>query len=251
MVEILQRLEKTERRTEASGWGWLLYGILGIAFFLALVYELLIFKRLFVCDAWVAHWPWFSYLATSLSSGRFPPWDPHSSCGFPLWANPQGGQYYPVYILAALCFGGGYKVFQYIWLGHWLFGFIGFFLSAKRMGLSPLPALAASIAFVFNGFFIGNAEHTSFILPICYLPWILLALDVAYFDNLFYSALAGLLFGLAGLSGSPGIMALLFNNAVPLVLAKVQSFRQNRIDCCGNGSCGGHHSVPALCRLSR
>ncbi|MGO9119442.1 MAG: YfhO family protein [Desulfomonilaceae bacterium] len=205
--ENLPRLGRIKDESETGGSGWLLYGMLGIAFFLALVYNLLILEQLFVWDAWDAIWPWFSYLATSISTGRFPLWDPHSSCGFPFWANPQGGQYYPVYILAALYLGGSYKVFQYIWLGHWLFGFTGFFLLMKRMGIWPLPALAASVAFAFNGFFLGNAEHTTFILPICYFPWILLAIDVAYLDNLYYSAVAGVLLGLAGLAGTPGIMS--------------------------------------------
>ncbi len=156
-------------------------------------------------DAWEQYWPWFFYLGENVSHGRYPLWDPHSSCGFPFYANPQAGTFYPIYLLFGWIFGGGYRVFVGLWLGHWFLAIAGCFLLAKRLGLSPLGAFAASVTFGFSGFFIGNAEHTSFINAVAYVPWVLLALDLACEKHLAYALLAGVLLGIEGLSGYPGL----------------------------------------------
>ncbi len=176
-----------------------------VLFFLLTVRRLMAMDCLFLEDAWDLFRPWFSYLANSLAAGRFPLWDPHSSCGFPFHANPQTGAFYPAYVMAAFALGGGYKVFQTLWLAHWLFAIVGFFFLLKKMDLSPLGAFVGSLTFGFSGFFIANAEHTVFINVVSYVPWILLALDVACEKHLAYVVLAGALLGLAGLSGDPGI----------------------------------------------
>ena len=186
-----------------TAWCLSLLGV--ILFFLVTVRGLLSMNCLFLEDAWDQFWPWFSYFADSLSAGRFPLWDPHSSCGFPFHANPQAGVFYPVYAAAGLILGGGYKVFQILWLCHWLFAIVGLFLLLKNLGLSPLGAFAGSVTFGFSGFFIANAEHTVFINVIGYVPWILLAVDKALEKRFAYALVSGVLLGLAGLSGYPGV----------------------------------------------
>lgn len=156
-------------------------------------------------DAWEQYWPWYFYLGDSVSHGRFPLWDPYSSCGFPFHANPQAGTFYPIYLLFGWLFGGGYKVFVALWLGHWFFALVGCFLLAKRLGLDPLGAFAASVTFGFSGFFLGHAEHTSFINAAAYVPWVILVLDLACEKSMTYALLAGVALGTAGLSGYPGI----------------------------------------------
>lgn len=176
-----------------------------VVFFSVLTYDLWTLKCLFRWDAWDAEWPWFSYLATSLGQGRFPHWDPHSSCGFPFYANPQAASFYPVYLLAGWALGGGYKVFQYLWLAHWLVAVLGCFLLARRIGLSPTGAAVTSITFAASGFFLGNAEHTVFVNALAFFPFALLAIDKACEEDLRWAFVAGALYGLSGLSGTPNI----------------------------------------------
>ena len=190
--------------SRAGSW-WGLSLALVVVFFSVLTYDLWALRCLFRWDAWDAEWPWFSYLATSLGQGRFPHWDPHSSCGFPFYANPQAAAFYPVYLLVGWALGGGYKVFQYLWLAHWLVAVPGCFWLAKRIGLSPLGSAVTSITFAASGFFLGNAEHTVFVNAVAFFPLTLLAIDKACEDDLRWAFVAGALYGLAGLSGSPNI----------------------------------------------
>ncbi|MBI5569275.1 MAG: hypothetical protein HY914_04950 [Desulfomonile tiedjei] len=206
---------------------WLL-ALLGTAlFFLLVVRKLLMLKCIFLEDAWDALWPWFAYLADSLGAGRFPLWDPHSSCGFPFYANPQAGTFYPVYVAAGWLFGGSFRVFQYLWLGHWLFGILGMFFLGKRLGLSPLGTFIGAITFGFSGFFIGNAQHTAFLNTACYIPWVLLVVDIAQEGGLRHAMLGGVLFGMAGLAGYPGMAVYLSIMLVVWCLLKYGTGRRS------------------------
>ncbi|AFM25731.1 YfhO family protein [Desulfomonile tiedjei] len=160
---------------------------------------------IFKWDAWDAYWPWFHYFVISLKSGRWPLWDPGPNCGFPFHAELNTSLYYPVSIVTGLLFGGGYKVFQLLWLGHWLSGMLGLFFLLKRFGMSPLAAIAGATIFGFNGFFIGNAEHTTCIVAMSYFPWILLLLDYSNRNTFLYPCTAGLLTGFSALGGNPVI----------------------------------------------
>jgi hypothetical protein len=184
-------------------WRLALLGV--VLFFLLMVRRLISLDCLFLEDAWDQFWPWFSYLADSLADGRFPLWEPHSSCGFPFHANAQAGVFYPIYGIAALTVGGGYAAFQFLWLLHWLSAILGFFFLLKQMDFSPPAAFAGSLTFGFSGFFIGNAEHTVFINVVSYVPWTLLSLNLACEKRVLYAAAAGVLLGLGGLSGYPGV----------------------------------------------
>jgi len=169
--------------------------------FLVLTSDLWALRYIFKWDAWNQFWPWFHYLAEALRSGKLPLWEPHACCGFPYHADPTTGTFNPVYIAVAYLFGGSYQVFQYLWLSHWLVGLAGFFFLARKMGFGPAGTFVGAITFGFNGFFIGNAEHTYWIMALGYFPWILLLLEESFESNVLYAVPAGALFGLVG----PGI----------------------------------------------
>ncbi|MEW6348089.1 MAG: YfhO family protein [Thermodesulfobacteriota bacterium] len=173
--------------------------------FAVLTVDLLTLQVIFKWDAWYIFWPWFQCLASSIEQGRLPLWDPRPCCGVPFHADPQTGTFYPVYLLMAMLFGGGYGVYQAIWLLHWLLGAVGLFFLARRMGLSPGGSLIGSIVFACNGFFVGQASHTICVINISYVPWVLLLLDRAHAETVWFAAPAGVLFGLSGLAGHPGL----------------------------------------------
>lgn len=185
---------------------WILSGMGVVLVFLVLSFNLISGRCLFKWDAWNAYWPWFSYLADSLHEGRIPLWDPRPACGFPFHAEPQTATFYPVYLIVAKFLGGGYAVFQSLWLGHWLWAILGFFLLAKRMEISPAGAFVGSMLFGAGGFFIGHAQHTTFIVAVSYVPWALLCLESALTRSAWYAFPAGVFIGLAGLGGYPGMI---------------------------------------------
>ena len=184
---------------------WLISGLAVLLVFLMLTFNLITMKCIFKWDAWYLFWPMFHNLVSVLDAGRLPLWEPRACCGFPFHAEPQSGTFYPVFILAGFLAGGGYKVYQALWLIHWLLAIVGFFLLVKRMGLSPTGAFVGSVLFGFNGFFLGQASQTVCIITMAYVPWILLLLEDAQERSIFYSFPAGVLFGLTGLGGHPGM----------------------------------------------
>lgn len=183
--------------------GWLLALSGTVLAFVVLTHDLWALRCIFKWDAWNQFWPWFNYLAESLAQGRFPLWDPRPNCGFPFFAEPQTGVFYPPLLIAAKLFRGGHGAYQYFWLLHWLWGTLGFFFLGKRLGFSPAAAFVGSVLFAFNGFFIGNAEHTGVIVTASFVPWTLLLLDVASQGSVLYAFPAGVMLGLTGLGGNP------------------------------------------------
>ncbi len=184
---------------------WLVCLAAVVVAFAVLTFDLLTLRVIFKWDAWYIFWPWFECLASSIDQGRLPLWDTRACCGVPFHADPQTGTFYPVYLVMGMLFGGGYGVYQAIWLMHWLLGTVGLFFLARRMGLSPGGCLVGSIVFACNGFFVGQASHTVCVINISYVPWVLVLLDRAHTETVWYAAPAGVLFGLSGLAGHPGL----------------------------------------------
>ncbi|MBI5568853.1 MAG: YfhO family protein [Desulfomonile tiedjei] len=190
---------RTDRKT------WIISICAVTLVFLVLTFDLVSMRCIFKWDAWYLFWPMFHSLVSALDLGRLPLWEPRACCGFPFHAEPQTGTFYPVFILVGLLAGGGFKVYQALWLMHWLSAIVGFFFLVKKLGLSPLGAFVGSILFGFNGFFIGQASQTVCIITLAYIPWILLLLDSAWDRGIYYAFPAGVLFGLTGLGGHPGM----------------------------------------------
>jgi len=184
---------------------WMLSALGVILTFLVLNLNLMSMRRIFKWDAWDLFWPMFRALADSVAQGRLPLWDPRPCCGFPFHADPQAGVFYPVSLAAAYLFGGSFQVFQYLWLMHWLCGVVGFLFLLKRLRVSAAAAYAGTILFGFNGFFLGEAQHTVCVITVSYIPWVLCLLMDAYKKNILYAFPAGVLFGFTGLGGHPGM----------------------------------------------
>ena len=189
----------TERKT------WIIACLGVVLVFLILTFDLVSMRCIFKWDAWYLFWPMFSDLVSALDLGRLPLWETRACCGFPFHAEPQTGTFYPVFILVGLVAGGGFKVYQALWLMHWLSAIVGFFFLGKKLGLSPLGASVSSLLFGFSGFFVGQANQTVCIITLAYIPWILLLLESAWESGIHYALLAGVLFGLTGLGGHPGM----------------------------------------------
>lgn len=192
--------------TGSENRAWYLSGTAVTLTFVLLNIHLITGTCLIKWDAWNVFWPWFNYLADSLTAKRIPLWAPGAACGFPFFAEPQTATFYPVACLSALLFGGGNMVFQAYWLGHWFLGTMGFFFLLKRLGITPAGAFAGSITFSFCGYFIGHAEHTPNIVTMAFVPWVLLLVDLAHNRSFWYSLPAGVLVGFAGLGGYPGLL---------------------------------------------
>src|SRR5690554_4604730 len=105
-------------------------------------------------------------------NGSIPLWDPYTNFGTPL--NSKLGQWYPVRFVSSKI--GEYTLYKLNveFVLHIILAGAGMFSLLKSRSLSQSAAIFGGIAYMFSGFFIGNAQHMSWIISGAWLPWLLL-----------------------------------------------------------------------------
>ncbi|MGE5799923.1 MAG: hypothetical protein ACM337_06315, partial [Syntrophaceae bacterium] len=76
-------------------------------------------------DARDQFYPAFTYVADSIREGRFPLWDPFTSCGFPFHAEPDYPTLNPLAIVLGSVFHDTGTGFVAFWAIQWWLGGIG------------------------------------------------------------------------------------------------------------------------------
>lgn len=107
--------------------------------------------------------------------GWVPLWNPYIACGMPHLANWQSACFYPPFWLWNVT--GLWDWFYVLALLHVAWAVFGFSLWARRLGVSPVPSLLASLGFAFSSQmtqFWGFPTHLS---TMSWIPWIFLAAD--------------------------------------------------------------------------
>ena len=152
--------------------------------------------------------PSFVYVADSIQEGRFPLWDPYTSCGYPFHADPNNPTLNPVALVIALTVDNTPLGFILYWAFFWWLGGAGMLWITREFGATPTGGLLAAVTYCFSGFFIGHAEHTSFIPVAGLFPWIIAFADAALQkQKLAYAGLSGCCLGLASLGGYPMLVS--------------------------------------------
>ncbi|MDA3883520.1 MAG: hypothetical protein PF481_09565 [Bacteroidales bacterium] len=105
-------------------------------------------------------------------NGNIPLWDPYTNFGTPL--HSKLGQWYPIRFISAKI--GEYTAYKLNieFVLHIILAGMGMFALLRSRSFSSGVALFAGIAYMFSGFFIGNAQHMSWIISGAWLPWLLL-----------------------------------------------------------------------------
>ena len=125
-----------------------------------------------------------------------PLWDPYTNCGIPYHSEPNHPTLNPVALLLVSAVEDTWAGFIAYWTIHWWWAGIGMIFLAWHMGSRPSGALLSACAFSFSGFFLGHAEHTTFIIVAAWLPWIIGLGDKAVLtSNVGYALLAGAALG--------------------------------------------------------
>ena len=159
-------------------------------------------------DARDEFYPAYVYFSDSINAGRFPLWDPYTSCGYPFHAEPHQPTLNPTAILIALTVTDTALGFILYWAINWWWGGIGMIWLTRNNGGVPSAGLLAALAYTLSGFFIGNAEHTPFIPVAGWLPWIIGLADIAVRrSSPGHALLAGASLGVSALGGYPTLVA--------------------------------------------
>ncbi len=116
--------------------------------------------------------PWRYFIGDALRHGNFPAWNPFLGLGYPAFADPQSGVWYPVSWLLGLLFGYNAYTIELEWFLHILLAAAGMFYFAKRLKLSQTAALLISFGYACSGFMVGNAQHLHWIISAAWIPWL-------------------------------------------------------------------------------
>ncbi|UPT67108.1 MAG: hypothetical protein M0D57_22335 [Sphingobacteriales bacterium JAD_PAG50586_3] len=105
---------------------------------------------------------------------RTPLWNPYNFAGYPIHADPQSGAWYmPLWLFSLFgdynSHANAVEVFLHIWLAG-----VGMYLLAQRLYSNHTIALIAGASYIGCGLLVGNAQHFTFIISACWLPFVLL-----------------------------------------------------------------------------
>lgn len=127
-------------------------------------------------------------LGEIFQSNALPLWNPYQTLGYPIHADPQSGAWYPVawiigYLKGYTLNAVGFEFLLHIFIGSW-----GMFSLAKTLNYNKKVALILAIAYMFSGFFVGNAQHLTWIISGAWLPWVIKQYIVLFEKRTFYNA---------------------------------------------------------------
>ena len=100
---------------------------------------------------------WWSYLGQQLRAGDIPGWNPYSFGGTPFLGDPQSGWMYVPAMVPFLLFSPIAAIKAYV-VVELLIGGLSTYAFARVLSFSPLPSLAAAIAYTFGPFL----EHNTY-----------------------------------------------------------------------------------------
>ncbi len=131
--------------------------------------------------------------------GELPFWDPYNNCGVPFLAQWNTMPLYPpslIYLLLPLQWSLSFFCLLHLW-----FAGFGMYFLARRWAGSSFAAAFAGVAFAFNGLTLNLLMWPSHIATLSWMPWVVLAVELAWREGgrkIILAAFAGALQMLAG-----------------------------------------------------
>ncbi len=152
-------------------------------------------------DIMEQNYPMRNFLGQSLKNGFFPLWNPYIFCGFPSFAEGQGGFFYPLNLLLFYLLPAWVAYNYSVILTFFLAGIFTFFY-ARLIKLSKSACLLAGIIFMFSGFFVTRLKHINMINAACWLPLMFFLIE-KYFrtENIYYAIFTGIIWAIQILAG--------------------------------------------------
>jgi hypothetical protein len=192
--------------TASSARGWASAAALAVAVLVVCNVTLLAGRHTGRWDASDFFCPYFMLIADHARQGELLLWTPLVECGCPAGFDPEIGALSPVTVGLAALLGPSERAFCVYWLLIWAAGGLGVLLLARHYNAPRWIGCAAAIGYMFSAVFTGQAEYTAYLAVMALLPWTLWRLEVACQTwRLRPAAEAGALWGIAALSGYPGM----------------------------------------------
>ena len=183
------------------------------------------FKR----DLLLTVYPQLEAAVRAVAGGSWPTWDPASSFGQPLLADPGAQVLYPPGALNLVLRPWDYHA-VFVVAHLWASG-LGLSLLARRLGLSAGAALASSALWVAGGPLQATVDLPHHFAGACWMPWVLLAAEKALASGrarhvvAWGAAVAGQV-----LAGSPDVLAMTALALLGFVATRHVAWRSARND---------------------
>lgn len=112
------------------------------------------------------------FMGECLGNGVLPLWCPYMSFGYPFYADPQSGFWYPLNTLIAFTTGYNIYVLQAEFMLHLLIAAWGMYRLLQTMQVTSGAALTAAIVYPLTGFFVAHASHPTLIISMAWMPYV-------------------------------------------------------------------------------
>jgi hypothetical protein len=113
------------------------------------------------------------FVSESIREGQLPLWCPYMLSGYPIHADPQSGAWYPFVWFYSFFHQYDLYALHIEFFFHVFFASVGMFVFTNYLIKNKYASLLAAIMYVLSGFFIGNAQHLTYIIAGCWIPWFL------------------------------------------------------------------------------
>jgi hypothetical protein len=153
---------------------------------------------------------------------ELPFWDPYNNCGVPFLAQWNTMPLYPpalIYLLLPLQWSLGFFCLLHLW-----FAGFGMFFLARRWTGNSFAAAFAGVAFAFNGLTLNLLMWPSHIATLSWMPWVVLAVELAWREGGRKIILAAFAGALQMLAGGPEIIFLTW---ILLLVLWIQQFAKS------------------------
>ena len=170
------------------------YYLLFITAFVMLGYrEIAFFQSSVVYDIMDAYYPWRYFISQCLQNHQLPLWEPYQHLGSPICANPQSGAWYPFVWLSSFIYGYDIYVAHIEVVFHLILAAFSFYLLLDYLKIDKKHAAIGGCVYVFSGFFIGHAQHISWLISAAWMPFVvrfyLISLEKLKLRNFIITAL--------------------------------------------------------------
>jgi hypothetical protein len=183
--------------------------ILLIVFPILCFWQISLFDYTMQFDMMDQYFPFRYFIGESLSNGIIPFWNPYIYLGYPFHADPQSGFWYPLTWILGF---NGYSLYDLHieFIFHIILAGFGFYYLLRKLKIQIYPAILFAISYQLCGFFIGNAQHFTYIIGACYIPWILGSfIQLLDTQDYRYGLALSLLFSLILSGGYPALIIIL------------------------------------------
>jgi hypothetical protein len=146
------------------------------------------------------------FAARSFASGILPFWNPYTFNGMPFLADLQIGFFYPGNLLMYMLSGGELSSWlaQFFVIIHFPIAMIGAWKLARGLGVGGWGSIFTGIAYALSGILVAHMIHPNMLFHLAWFPLVVhlfrRGVDEA---SWLHALLAGLVLGLAMLSGHP------------------------------------------------